>query len=94
MSEGDWEGLVGQEARDRIDLGLKLGLDWFSVDPNYSRHFSHGSEQAVREETLRVLELFKDHPDFILASSNSVHNDVPPRNFMAMVAAYRDFFGR
>ncbi|MBI2194392.1 MAG: hypothetical protein HYU36_20635 [Planctomycetes bacterium] len=47
----------------------------------------------VREETRRTLECFKDWPGFMLSSSNSIHNDVPPENFLAMVNAYRDFYG-
>ncbi|MBI4024113.1 MAG: hypothetical protein HY360_03975 [Verrucomicrobia bacterium] len=77
-------------ARLRDEYGDRLCL----IGGTDSVHtLSHGSEQTVREETLEVLELFKDHPGFILASSNSVHDDVPPRNFIAMLTAYRNFFG-
>ncbi|NQU11452.1 hypothetical protein HQ590_11715 [bacterium] len=48
---------------------------------------------AVREETLRSLDLFRNCPGFMLASSNSIHNGVPPENFLAMIAAYREFSG-
>ena len=48
---------------------------------------------AVREETLRSLELFQDCPGFMLSSSNSLHDDVRPENFLAMIRAYRDFHG-
>ena len=47
----------------------------------------------VREETLRALEWFKDRPGFMLASSNSIHNGVPPKNFLAMIEAHRNFYG-
>ena len=51
-----------------------------------------GTDQ-VREETLRALEWFKDRPGFMLASSNSIHNGVPPENFLAMIEAHRSFYG-
>lgn len=37
MSEGDWQGLVEQDAADRIDLAIETGLDWISVDQNSTR---------------------------------------------------------
>lgn len=36
LSIGDWEGVVEQDAKDRVDLALEIGLDWISVDQNYS----------------------------------------------------------
>jgi len=77
-------------ARLRDEYGDRLCLIG-GVDSVHT--LSRGTERDVRDETLSVLELFKDHPGFILASSNSVHNDVPPGNFLAMLSAYRDFHG-
>jgi len=54
----------------------------------------HGAPAAVRAETRAALDQFADRPGFMLASSNSIHNGVPPANFLAMVRAYREYSGR
>jgi hypothetical protein len=54
---------------------------------------TRATETEVREETLNTLELFKNCKGFMLSSSNSIHNDVKPENFMAMIKAHRDFYG-
>jgi hypothetical protein len=54
---------------------------------------SRATETEVREETLSTLKLFEKCPGFMLSSSNSIHNDVKPQNFMAMIKAYRNFYG-
>lgn len=53
----------------------------------------HGSEVDVRNETMAILDTFQHLPGFILASSNSIHNGVKPENFIAMIAAYREYYG-
>lgn len=53
---------------------------------------THGTESQIRDEVFRVLDMFKDSSGFMLASSNSVHNGIPSKNFIAMVEAYREYF--
>jgi hypothetical protein len=33
----DWEGLVSQEYADSIELAIRAGLDWISLDANWER---------------------------------------------------------
>lgn len=37
LADGDWDGLVEQEAADWVDLARGAGLDWVSVDANWPR---------------------------------------------------------
>jgi len=52
-----------------------------------------GAPSAVRAETRAVLDRFSNRPGFMLASSNSMHNGVPPENCLAMVETYHDYYG-
>ena len=53
-----------------------------------------GTPQQVRAEVSHCLEVGSRTPGgHILHTSHSVHEDVKPANYIAMVAAYRDYFG-
>jgi hypothetical protein len=53
-----------------------------------------GTPEQVRAEVLECLELGRRTPGgHILHASHSVHEDVRAENYVAMVDAYREFFG-
>jgi len=53
-----------------------------------------GTPEQVRAEVFRCLKLGSLTPGgHILHTSHSVHEDVKPINYLAMVAAYRDYYG-
>ena len=97
--------LVESGADGYVGIDTYAGMDLIRLRDQYGKQIcliggvdsvhtlSRKSEGDVWEETRNTLEDFKDWPGFMLSSSNSIHNDVPPENFMAMVSAYRDFYG-
>lgn len=53
---------------------------------------TNGTASQIREEVFRMLDLFDGSSGFILASSNSIHNGIPPRNFIRMIESYKDYY--
>lgn len=52
---------------------------------------SRGTPEEVREAVRRCIEVAAPGGGFILSSSNSVHSSVRPENYLAMIAAAREF---
>ena len=55
------------------------------------RMLAFESPERIREEVRRVIESCAPGGGFILGSSNSIHAGIPPRNFVAMQEAAREF---
>ncbi len=62
-----------------------------NVDCRYT--LCSGTVDDVRRETMECIRKGWGNGGHILMSSNALHRDVKPRNYLAMVSAYRDFFG-
>ncbi|MHB9032927.1 MAG: uroporphyrinogen decarboxylase family protein, partial [Anaerolineae bacterium] len=79
------ERLVAEGVKERVCI---IG----NIDARHA--LCLGTPDQVRAEVIRCLELGRQTPGgHILHTSHSVHEDVKPANYLAMVAAYRDFFG-
>jgi uroporphyrinogen decarboxylase len=50
-----------------------------------------GTPEEVREATLECIKTTSPGGGHILSSSNSIHSDVPPENFLAMLETAREF---
>ena len=55
------------------------------------RTLTSESPERIREEVRRAIESCAPGGGFILGSSNSIHAGIPPRNFVAMQEAAREF---
>lgn len=47
--------------------------------------------EAIREKVKQVMSACKPGSGFIFGSSNSIHNGIPTRNFVAALEAAREF---
>jgi uroporphyrinogen decarboxylase len=80
-----WPRLYEEGVADRVCI---LG----NVDARHT--MCQGSPADVRREVLECLEFGRRTPGgHILHLSHSVHEDIPPENYHAMVDAYRSYFG-
>lgn len=50
-----------------------------------------GTQEEVRREVKRVIELLGDNGGYMVASVHTIMNDVPPENVLAMVDAVEEF---
>lgn len=50
-----------------------------------------GTQEEVRQEVKRVIELLGDNGGYMVASVHTIMNDVPPENVLAMVDAVEEF---
>jgi uroporphyrinogen decarboxylase len=55
------------------------------------RTLTFGSPEAIREQVREVMAACKPGGGFIFGSSNSIHNGIPTRNYVAMLEAAREF---
>jgi len=62
-----------------------------NVDCRYT--LCSGTVEDVRRETIECIQQGWGNGGHILMSSNAIHRDVKPENYLAMVQAYRDYFG-
>jgi uroporphyrinogen decarboxylase len=51
----------------------------------------YGTPDDVRNEVREKIRLCAPGGGYILSSSNTIHNDVPARNYLAMISAWRDY---
>lgn len=77
-------------------------MDIYDIKPKYQKHFciagnidiagplAFGTPQAAYEETAKLVSTLKTGGKYILASSHSITNDIPPENFDAMLQALWD----
>lgn len=96
----DLFGETGVDGYGEIDAsaGMRLGelrakfpklALWGAVD--CARTLVFGSEEEVREETIHNILEGALGGGYILGSSNTIHPNVPARNFLAMVEAAMEF---
>jgi len=52
-----------------------------------------GTTDEVRREVHELLDAGAGNGGHILMSSNCIHKDVKPENYIALVQAYREHFG-
>jgi uroporphyrinogen decarboxylase len=50
-----------------------------------------GTQEEVRQEVKRVIELLGEDGGYMVASVHTIMNDVPPENVLAMVDAVEEF---
>ena len=51
----------------------------------------HGSQEEIRQEVRRVIEILGPGGGYMLAAVHTIMNDVPPENILAMVDAVEEF---
>ncbi|MHB9025339.1 MAG: uroporphyrinogen decarboxylase family protein [Armatimonadota bacterium] len=79
------ERLIAEGVKDRVCI---IG----NIDARYT--LCLGTPEEVRAEVIENLKLGQQTPGgHILHATHSVHEDVKVENYLAMVGAYRDFFG-
>jgi hypothetical protein len=99
----DW--LLGCEVDGYLEIDLHAGMDLAqlktrfgsritflgNMDPGLTLSFA--SPDEVRRATTACLQAGWGQGGHILCSSNAITASVPPANYLAMIAAYRDYFG-
>lgn len=79
------ERLIAEGVKDRLCI---IG----NIDARHT--LCHGTCQQVEDEVLQCLDLGSRTPGgHVLHTSHSVHEDVKPANYLAMVNAYRRYYG-
>ncbi|NQT87904.1 hypothetical protein HQ560_14145 [bacterium] len=84
---------------------LAAGMDPFELKREFGRDLTfhggvdiqdfliHASPQAVRDHTLRMIDVIGADGGFILAGSHSIQADTPPENVVAMVETAKASIG-
>ncbi|MGI6206677.1 MAG: uroporphyrinogen decarboxylase family protein [Anaerolineae bacterium] len=97
--------LVGCEVDGYLEIDLHAGMDlgrlkeaygdritfYGNLDPGNTLSFATPDE--VRQHTRECLEKGMGNGGHILCASNAITASVPMRNYLAVIEAYRDFFG-
>lgn len=99
----DW--LLGCEVDGYLEIDFHAGMDLTLLKPRFGKRItfygnmdpgltlSFASPNEVRQETIACLQAGWGHGGHIFCTSNAITASVPPTNYLAMLAAYRDFFG-
>jgi hypothetical protein len=99
----DW--LLGCEVDGYLEIDFHAGMDLALLKPRFGQRItfygdmdpgltlSFATPDEVREATISCLQAGQGQGGHIFCTSNAITASVPPANYLAMLAAYRDFFG-
>lgn len=106
-TDGDLWSILDLIVQTGIDglhpIDPNAGMDIFEVKKKYGDHIClignvdceytlcEGTEREVVEEVQRLIAGLAPVGGYMVASSNSIHNGVNPRNFLTMIRAAREF---
>lgn len=88
-----------------IEIDMKAGMDLKKLKKAYGERItfygnmdcgtllSYGSEEEVKYYTIECIEAGMGNGGHIFTASNAITSSVPVRNYLAMVNAYRNYFG-
>lgn len=97
--------LIGCEVDGYIEIDMSAGMDLRRLKREYGDKvtlygnmdcgsvLSFASEEEVRSKTVECLEAGMGDSGHIFCCSNAITASVPLGNYLAMVSAYREFFG-
>lgn len=97
--------LVGSGADGYIEIDSRAGMDLGRLKKLYGHcttfygnmdcveMLSFGTPDEIRLNTFEILEAGQGQGGHIFCASNAVIESIPLRNYLAMVNAYRDYFG-
>lgn len=83
-SAGKMADLVGLKSRFGKEIVFCGGIDTQRILPD-------GTQEQVREEVKRVIQLLGEGGGYMVSSVHTIMNDVPPENVLAMVDAVEEF---
>lgn len=83
-SAGTMADLVGLKSRFGKEIVFCGGIDTQRILPD-------GTQEQVREEVKRVIQLLGEGGGYMVSSVHTIMNDVPPENVLAMVDAVEEF---
>ncbi|MHB1357874.1 MAG: uroporphyrinogen decarboxylase family protein [Anaerolineae bacterium] len=99
----DW--LLGCEVDGYLEIDFHAGMDLALLKPRFGQRItfygnmdpgltlSFASPDEVRQATIACLQAGSGQGGHVFCTSNAITASVPPANYLAMLAAYRDFFG-
>jgi uroporphyrinogen decarboxylase len=97
--------LVGCEVDGYLEIDLFAGMDLSTLKERYGDRvtffgnldcgnmLTYGTPESIRRDTIRCLEAGQGAGGHILCASNAITASVPVENYLAVVRAYREFFG-
>jgi len=97
--------LIGCEVDGYLEIDQKAGMDLKRLKRQYGQRIalygnldcgtvlSFAAPDEVRRQTLECLAAGQGNGGHILCASNAITASVPMANYLAVVGAYRDFFG-